>query len=282
MAESVTMRPIDRAGLIPYYYQLQEILKEEIEAGRWAPGDLIPSEGELASIFGVSRTVIRKALDILEGDGQVIRVKGKGTIVARPKFRYDAIATAQEWSKGSVANPSLLKVIDVRRVPVGGHVGRVLSIPPTSEVVELSFVQSVDDSPASLSQMYLRMDASPGLADLDLNNELSPPLVEGGPEALTQLSALYGLSITTSHVTVEATVVNEFEAEVLGVRPKTPVFLLSSVDSGTDGTPVAFTRTVARSDHFRFSVMIKHDSERRPSMSEGVQRPVRRPDQEWR
>src|SRR5262245_34502139 len=79
------LRELDPTSPVPLYYQLQEILKEGIEAGRWAPGTTIPSEAQLASMFGISRTVIRKALDILEGDAQVVRIKGKGTVVTEAK-----------------------------------------------------------------------------------------------------------------------------------------------------------------------------------------------------
>ena len=112
------IRRIDKGSRIPYYYQLGEILKEEIELGRWAPGELVPSEAGIAELFGVSRTVIRKALDMLEADGAVIRIKGKGTVVAEPKFRYEAVTAAGEWSRGAVAGESRLgRVVDIRTVP---------------------------------------------------------------------------------------------------------------------------------------------------------------------
>ena len=70
---------LDRLSAVPLYYQLQEVFKQDIEAGNWAAGDLLPSEAELGDGLGVSRTVIRKALDILQADGQVLRQKGRGT-----------------------------------------------------------------------------------------------------------------------------------------------------------------------------------------------------------
>ena len=57
-------------------------LKEQILSGKLAPGDRMPSEAELTRRFGVSRVVIRQALGILEEEGLVIRVKGKGTFVS--------------------------------------------------------------------------------------------------------------------------------------------------------------------------------------------------------
>ncbi|HUY24173.1 MAG TPA: GntR family transcriptional regulator, partial [Candidatus Saccharimonadales bacterium] len=110
-------RSIDRATPIPYYYQLQEILKEEIERGTWQPGDLLPSEADLGQRFNLSRTVIRKALDVLEADGDISRVKGKGSIVAQPKFRWEATAGARDWRLANSPSQLLLgRVIDTRRV----------------------------------------------------------------------------------------------------------------------------------------------------------------------
>ena len=70
--------PLDRSSFVPLYYQLQEVLKEQIESGVWGTGEALPSEPELARRFGVSRVVVRQALAILEDDRQIVRVKGRG------------------------------------------------------------------------------------------------------------------------------------------------------------------------------------------------------------
>ena len=78
--------PLDRSSFVPLYYQLQEVLKEQIESGTWTTGEALPSEPELARRFGVSRVVVRQALAILEDDRQIVRIKGRGTFVAEPKL----------------------------------------------------------------------------------------------------------------------------------------------------------------------------------------------------
>ena len=70
---------------MPLYYQLQELLHQQIASGRFTVGDALPSEGELCRLFGVSRIVVRQALEVLEDDGEIIRQQGKGTFVAEPK-----------------------------------------------------------------------------------------------------------------------------------------------------------------------------------------------------
>jgi GntR family transcriptional regulator len=248
-------REIDRGSPVPFYYQLQEILREEIESGARRPGQLLPSEGQLASTLGVSRTVIRKALDILENDGAVIRVKGKGTLVAAPKFRYEAIAGPGMWKRRWNRLPHLLRLLDVRRSTAGTQLGRTLDVDSSDEVFEISYIHAVEETPSSIAHTFLRLDASPALAALADNDGL-PSLEVGGPEAFSQLVDRYGINVSESEVTVEATTTGEFESDALHVHRGTPAFLLTSVDHAAGG-PFAFTRSVVRSDHFRFAVRIR-------------------------
>ena len=247
-------RAIDRSSPIPFYYQLQEILKLEIEAGRWAPGDLMPSEADVEAALGVSRTVVRQALAVLEADGQVFRVKGKGTIVAQPKFRYEAVHAAGDWAVGSAMEDIVVGAfLDVRRVEAGSRVGRLLGVGPADGVLDMTVVHVVGDRSIALIQAFLRVDASPGL--LALGDSL-PELVIGGTDMLVQLAERYGLTISRSLLTIEGTVANEFEARTLGIPEGAAVFLLSIVDEDVDGRPVMFSRSVVPVDRAQFAVAV--------------------------
>jgi GntR family transcriptional repressor for pyruvate dehydrogenase complex len=58
-------------------------LLEEIVSGRYAVGDRLPGENDLAETFEVSRPVVREALNRLQADGLVTSRQGAGTFVAR-------------------------------------------------------------------------------------------------------------------------------------------------------------------------------------------------------
>lgn len=58
-------------------------LLDELRTGRFAGCDHLPAEVELASLLGVSRTVIRDALSEMEREGYIERVRGIGTVVNR-------------------------------------------------------------------------------------------------------------------------------------------------------------------------------------------------------
>ncbi|MAC77319.1 MAG: GntR family transcriptional regulator [Rhodobacteraceae bacterium] len=62
--------------------QATTALRDFIEAGNFAPGDRLPPERELMVSLGVTRTMLRKALDSLEHEGRIWRHVGKGTFIA--------------------------------------------------------------------------------------------------------------------------------------------------------------------------------------------------------
>ena len=65
----------------PLYDQLVDILIEKIDH-EYQPGDLIPSERELAERYGLSRSTVRLAIQELEYLGRIVRKQGRGTFVA--------------------------------------------------------------------------------------------------------------------------------------------------------------------------------------------------------
>jgi DNA-binding FadR family transcriptional regulator len=73
------------------YQQIARRIAASIEDGRYAPGDRLPSERELADDFGVSRPTIRDAMIALEFQGLVEARQGSGVYVkAAPQIAEDA------------------------------------------------------------------------------------------------------------------------------------------------------------------------------------------------
>ncbi|MEO6063903.1 MAG: FadR/GntR family transcriptional regulator [Thermoflexales bacterium] len=61
--------------------QAAEQLSAWMDARGMRPGDLLPSQAELADQFGVSRTVVREAMRALAGRGVLDVVNGKGAVL---------------------------------------------------------------------------------------------------------------------------------------------------------------------------------------------------------
>ena len=54
---------------IPLYYQLKELIMNDIRTGVYHDGDLIPTEKELMEKYDLSRTTVRQALNELVYEG---------------------------------------------------------------------------------------------------------------------------------------------------------------------------------------------------------------------
>lgn len=81
------MPTLERSNPLPLYYQLKEVLRQQIRAGHLEPHAAIPSEPELVASYHVSRATVRQALNELVHEGLLYRQHGKGTFVCEPRIQ---------------------------------------------------------------------------------------------------------------------------------------------------------------------------------------------------
>src|SRR5436305_12909427 len=82
------MPTLERSNPLPLYYQLKEVLKQQIRAGHLAPHTAIPSEPELVSSYNVSRSTVRQALTELVHEGLLYRPHRKRTFECEPRVQH--------------------------------------------------------------------------------------------------------------------------------------------------------------------------------------------------
>src|ERR1700755_2024409 len=105
---ATSVRPLDKSGFIPLYYQIQRALMEKIHTGELLTGDPLASEEELARVYQVSRMTARQALHGLKTSGFAFSEKGRGTFVTRPKLEKNIMHLQgfTEDMRQRVMNPS--------------------------------------------------------------------------------------------------------------------------------------------------------------------------------
>jgi GntR family transcriptional regulator len=129
---------ISRNGDLSLYGQVQELLREEIASGRLKEGDLIPSEMDLASRYGVSQGTVRKAILDLTQQGLFYRRQGKGTFVVFEKanrgrfrnFRFVAGLNAD------LVNVNL-SFVKSQVIPARGEIARYLNLNKGAKLIRL-------------------------------------------------------------------------------------------------------------------------------------------------
>jgi GntR family transcriptional repressor for pyruvate dehydrogenase complex len=87
-------------------------IEQDVLGGRLNPGERLPSEEKLCEQFGVSRTVIREAIQQLRGRGMLRTLKGSGSYIADPNL--GALSSALETYSVLSEDDSFLQLIDFR------------------------------------------------------------------------------------------------------------------------------------------------------------------------
>lgn len=130
------------------YTKIADIILEKIKSGEWAPGHMLPSEKELCQQFEVSRPTVRSALSMLVNQGYVIRIKGKGSFVSRPRVMEDTTIFIESFSKEMRARGMEIEteVLEQRVIPADEDVASHLGIKVGDEVFKLSRLRYVKDS----------------------------------------------------------------------------------------------------------------------------------------
>lgn len=239
---------LDRTSFVPLYFQLAEVLKQRLETGSWEAGARFPSEHELEAEFGVSRTVIRPALNLLVGDGAIVRVKGSGTFVTPPK--REVALTGLVRVLVDAPDRLGLRVLRARKQTPDTAVAKFLQIGSKPEpVVHINVLFLDEELPVCLVDSYSRYAEVPWMLAWAQALESGEPRPAGADS----------LGLTRSRGWVEGTFLSQFGASQLGVSAGAPTLLGRLVQfaerEGSGGErPIEFARLIYRSDSVQLAI----------------------------
>ena len=246
---SVGTQQLDRRSFVPLYYQLQEIIKEQIESGYWKPGDALPSEPELARRFGVSRVVVRQALAILDDDHQIVRIRGRGTYVAKPKLDFRAGGLSRLLAT-SRSDDVAIQVLDKRTAAVERSIRRQLEAGESEDVLRITTLLSLQGIPLAITYSFFLQHE---VGWLDAAAQVGRNL----PSTLTL--ADHGIDLAHSHLSIETSQCGQFEADRFGIAHRSGVFLVLCTEHrrSRDGTqPFEVARVEYRGDLLQFRLQV--------------------------
>ncbi|MDT0468740.1 GntR family transcriptional regulator [Streptomyces gibsoniae] len=136
-------------------------LRHQITTGRIKPGERLPSEAGLADRYKVSTVTLRSALAVLQGEGLVEKIHGKGNFVRRPprKIMYvGGWGTLDPWT---AAEAALRVTVRTTTVPADSHLTALLKVPTGSPLAEFFCVSHEEESPRGLARIYIPRDLVP-------------------------------------------------------------------------------------------------------------------------
>lgn len=230
---------IDRTSDRPFHQQLADIIRAAIQQGELLPGAPIPSETTLGQEHGLSRIVVRQAMEALRNEGLIVTEHGRGSFV-RPRRRVLYVSDAHlmkrngqprsTWrQEGERQGFTTRQTITVDRRYPPDEIHRRLKLSEGEAAIVRDRTIYVDDEPVQLAHSWFPTAVADGTPLAD-----AAPIPGGVRQALEELG--YELDEDLEDVAVRMPTPEE--AGALHLPPGVPVFHLHRTTLTTDGRPV--------------------------------------------
>lgn len=225
----------------PRYLALAQTLREEL--GRYQAGDYLPSETVLAERFGVNRHTLRRAVDELIAEGRVLRQKGRGSCVLPQPIVYplDA-ASAHSKTLEEMGFTSSAVLLGKRVRPARPDEQADLQLHAEEPVLEFETLRYLDGQPISLiTHCFAQRHRQ--LVNSYSGGSVREHLARQGVP-LKRMSTLIGARTPSQQIALQ-----------LMMPRHTPVLSIRTLSSGPDGKPFELSRSLSRSDRFKYHVI---------------------------
>ena len=222
----------------PLYKQIKALITQGLESGEWKPGEMIPSEVELAARYKVSQGTVRKAIDGLVEQGLLVRRQGSGNFVsARVEKNFAKLTSFSEDMRARGRNP---RSVWLRKITgtVTPEEALTLRASPGTPVYRFHRIRFADDAPMALEYATILASCLPSLESVE--SSLYTALERAGNRPVRALQRLRAVLFTAER------------ARLLTVADGSPGLLIERRGFLRDGRPVEFTQSYYRGDAYDF------------------------------
>ncbi|MGL5695233.1 MAG: GntR family transcriptional regulator [Peptostreptococcaceae bacterium] len=231
----------------PIYLDVFKKIKSEIDLDNYKIGDLLPPEPELCKMFNVSRTTIRKAIEMLESQGYVNVQQGRGTEVLDFKISQslNKVTSLSETLTAKGYDVSIGS-IHISKEVASDDVAEKLLLSKGSNVTRVQRIQLANNVPIGILDNYIISDLVPGLED-----------TSGKFVSLYKfLESEYGIEITSSFDTIGACVADFIISKLIDIPVGSPMLVNKRVTYSYD-RPIEYVTMTVDASKYEFSTYLE-------------------------
>lgn len=218
----------------PLYRQIKNLIVQGLETGEWRPGEVIPSESELAQRFGVSQGTVRKAIDELAAENLLVRRQGKGTFVAshddpRAFFRFLRLVPLAGGIEQTRSIP-----LECWRAKAGPEAARMLGVKLSDPMIILRRLLHFGTQPVVVDEIYLPAEIF-GALSLEILRDY-----EGSLYSLFETK--FGVKMVRAEERIRAVPADRASAKLLKIPESSPLLSIERVSYSYGDKPVEWRR----------------------------------------
>lgn len=233
------------AAFSPLYRQIKALLLQSLERGEWKPGELIPSEFDLAARFQVSQGTVRKAVDELAAEHMLQRRQGKGTFVSthhEARTRYRFLRLAPDGEGEGVRAES--RILDVRRTRATTETARGLELRPGDGVIAIRRLLSFGGVPTVVDDIWLPGALFKGLTVEVLDANRAP--------LYALFESAFGVSMVRADEKLRAVSADPDTATLLNLSPGAPILQADRISYTYGDKPVEIRRGWYHTERYHY------------------------------
>ncbi|XAH22286.1 GntR family transcriptional regulator [Xylophilus sp. GW821-FHT01B05] len=241
------------AGREPLWSQVKNSILALIRDQALQAHAALPSENELCQRFGVSRTVVREALNQLVYQHVIYKRQGKGAFVAGRRETQDFVGSVVGFSDELIEHNRAVarRILQQRSTVPSPRAQALLRLPPgegiESRVVEVTRVMVVEGVPRLLVSISIPEQLVPGLDQLPLQAR----------SLYDVLRRQYGLVFHQADRWIEAVNADAEQAQLLEVSHNTPLLGIESCAYSASGQPVEYYHALYRTDMASLHIKVR-------------------------
>jgi len=236
---------VDPNDFLPRYYQLANILRERIARGELEAREAIPSERQLETDYSVSRTTIRRAIELLIRQGFLYREHGRGTFVSPHKLQkgISELTSFTEDMKRRGLVPGQ-KILEIGFVAPPNDVRTRLELGKDREkVLHVERLRLGDGVPMGLQTSYYVLPEGETITREELEEIGSIYRI---------LREKFHLIPTEADETLEVGLATPRDASLLQIVPGSPLLLSERITYSQNRQVIEFVKIVYRGDRYRY------------------------------
>lgn len=246
-------KDLESESNMPLYYKVQNYILELIKSNKLKEGDLIPTEMELSSMFNISRSTVRQGLNTLVSKGYIIRLKGKGTFVTKPKIlqentRFIESYNREMYKKGLIPETKVLEIA-IKICP--DFLVEKLGVEEGDKIIKLTRIryaydgEEADKKPILLTTVYIPYNKFPNLIMYDFEKR-----------SLYEVFEENNVYIKKALREIESKLSSKETSNLLKIKEGSPILFISSFGYLEDDSVIEYSESIYPGERNKFIVEI--------------------------
>jgi GntR family transcriptional regulator, phosphonate transport system regulatory protein len=235
----------DTASGVALWRQVADGIERGIADGRFAAGEKLPGEMEIAGTYRVNRHTVRRALAMLAERGLVRAERGSGTYVEAPRLAYP-LRSRTRFSEiaGAGGREPRGQLIAASEEVATRELARQLGLKTGAPLVRIEALRLADRAPICVGTTWLAAERFPDAGK-----------IYERVRSMTKLLTHYGIRDYRRATTrITAAIVDATDAARLDLALGRPILVVDSTDTEPDGKPLLTTHARFAAERVEFLV----------------------------